>query len=99
MATSTRWAIDNHVLITELSGDNTFDEIYNNDTQILELMQSSADTVHLIIDVSNIDKFPTKLGDIKSSSERYLNLHHMGSVVVIGINNPILKFLSTVIPR
>lgn len=69
------------------------------DTIIRDLIVNNTGKTHLIIDISELGKFPTRLADIKQSSERYLKHPNMGVIVVVGKANPVTTFLARVISQ
>jgi len=98
---NTSWLIENHIVLTTLSETLTINDIQNNDRDILTYVQG-ADTprlVHLIIDVSTLDGFPTNIVQIKQSANSYLSLPTMGWLAVVGVDNPIIRFLSTIVTQ
>jgi len=94
----TDWLVENHIVSTKLPETLSLEELERNDGDILEYIQKG-ERVHLIIDVSLVKNFPMNLNAIQESSNRYLNLDSMGWVVVIGNNNPMIKFMSRMISR
>lgn len=99
MTCETSWYQEGRIILTTLSGDISAEELQANDTKLFEMLESSDETVHIMADIRNVGKFPTQLISIKRSSDLYLKHDHMGVFVVIGMNNPIARFLSNVISQ
>lgn len=72
----------------------TFDDIqYLNDVTIKLLEESSRDKLHLIMDVTDVKSHPTNIAKtwkIASGTTRHKKL---GSVIVVGLDNPLTKLL------
>lgn len=99
MSHSTDWYQEGHVILTTFSENLTIEELRENDAVILDMVSSSNEKVHLVIDVTKLKKFPTKVGEIRQSAARYLQRDNMGWLVVIGFSNPLIRFLSSVITQ
>lgn len=99
MAYETQWYLENRIILTTLSGSISIEDVIHNDGMIHEMVQAGTDKVHLMIDVRDLDGFPTNLMQINSSANRYLGLDHMGSVIVIGLENRMVDFLSSLITK
>lgn len=76
----------------------TFDDIQHlNDITIKLLEESSRDKLHLIMDVSDVKSHPTNIAKtwkIASGTTRHKKL---GSVIVVGLDNPVTKLLIDII--
>lgn len=76
----------------------TFDDIQHlNDKTIKLLEESSRDKLHLIMDVSDVKSHPTNIAKtwkIASGTTRHKKL---GSVIVVGLDNPVTKLLIDII--
>lgn len=96
---STTWHTEGHIILVTLTGTTSLEEVHESDEKIYQMIRNHQNYVHVIIDVSQLDRFPTQLRQIKQSAELYLKLKTMGWVVVVSFNNPVISFLSTVITQ
>lgn len=99
MAHTTEWYLENRIILTEFSETLTIEGLVANDSVILDMVQGGQAPVHLVIDVRQLDEFPTNISKIRNSARRYLMLDNMGWMVVVGFDNPIIRFLSSVITQ
>jgi len=99
MPATTEWLEKDRIVITKLFGDLTLDEITLANEKHLEMVANGERNIHVILDVSELSKFPTEIRSIKASGDAYLEHPNMGFVMVVGIKNPILRFLSSIVTQ
>lgn len=97
MSVQTKWLIADRVIETTFSGDITVEDLYANDENILPMIQAGQKPIHIICDVTRVDRFPTQIVPIKKSAESYLRHNKMGWFILIGLDNKVLRFLGQVI--
>jgi hypothetical protein len=95
MAMTIQWLIHEHVLFAQYRGDVTAADIREQYQRGIELCDaSSAEYVHMIVDVRAVEAFPKNINTYKDSFGS--KAANAGWVVIVG-NNAFLRFISTII--
>ena len=101
MPYKTFWYEENKVIFTEVIGNFTFEELQNCNQEFLdnyfESNENNGQPIHLIVDLRSMTDFPKKLGSVRDASRKTANFSQLGWLILIGVDNPLLKFLSTTI--
>lgn len=72
----------------------SFDDIQTvNDRSVQILDESSREKLHLIMDVKDVKSHPNNVAKIWNISSKTTNHKKLGTTIVVGMDNPITKFL------
>jgi len=99
MPAKTEWFAENQIILTTFTGDLTLDEVTLANEEHYKLIANANKTIYVVFNVSQLVQFPTDVRTLKKSSDAYLSLDNMGWIMVVGIKNPILRFLSTILSQ
>jgi len=99
MPATTEWYIEDRVLLSTVDVELIVDELIETNRIITQYIVQHSNTIHLIIDVSQLKKFPTNIMPVRESTKAYLTSDSMGYLIIVGINNPILRLLTDVVAQ
>jgi len=99
MPAKTEWYIEDHILLSTVDVEFTVDELLETNRTISNYIVGHSNTIHLIIDVSQLKKFPTNIMPVRESTKAYLTSDSMGCLIIVGINNPILRLITDVVAQ
>ena len=91
------WLNEKRVVLETLSGVIDMDEATKAANTTAEFIQQGQAPVHLIVDVSGMEKFPTNVRSVRSISG-YLNDPNLGWMVIVGANH-LVNFISTIVSQ
>jgi len=99
MPVTVEWLEENRITLATLTGELTTDELLEINTRQYDLIVNQTRRIHLIADVRELKKFPTQLSSFQRSTTSYLKLDTMGWVFIVGNNNPIFRFLASIVTQ
>lgn len=91
------WLIPDKVVLIEMSGDVTLDELKASAMQTLDVLTHASNTIHEIIDQTHMDSVATNLTDINRFTRPVTTHPMMGYIIVCGITHPMLRFIASVV--
>ena len=96
MALVTRWHVENRIVLSALIGNISIEELMAESRIIAPMVTNGKAPVHVIVDTTKMGRSPTNLMQVKDTVP-YLKYPNMGVMVIIGGNNPLVRFMSTAI--
>lgn len=94
------WYIDRRIVLARLTGDVSAEEIFQNNQRIArDYVQQGQAPVHLLIDISGMEKFPSNLKQLKAASDILLREHSLGWMVTVGKVNTLERFLTSTLTQ
>jgi len=100
MPVEVSWYQENRVILVQVQGDASLEEVSAADEQIISRIQQGSQTtplVHVIADVRAMTKFPTNLVEVRGT-QTYLKEPGLGWVMVVGMS-PIVRFIASMITQ
>ena len=91
------WHVENRILLLKLKGELTSEESLEISDINVQHFDAGVAPVHLIIDISELQKFPTNIRQT-SALARYLRHKKLGWVVVVGTNT-LINFMSSLLSQ
>jgi len=98
MSASAEWLTENEIILAKLWGHLTYSEMNHINEELLEMISSANNKIHIIFDVHELNKFPTEIQMLRASGA-YLQHDNLSSLVLVGIQNQIVRFLSSVVTQ
>lgn len=99
MAYQIAWYIPDKVIYAHLTDEVSLEELNAYIDQIRQMMQAHPRFVHLISDARGLEKYPTSLATLQGMVSNLLGLEQIGWVVTLGIDDPLLNFISTTLAK
>jgi hypothetical protein len=94
------WLIPQRVVVIEINGDYTAQDLNESTLQVRDqFLDTGVAPVHLICDVRHITSYPTQIFVIKQASEIYLRHPNMGRLVLVGFDNPLMRFIANAVSQ
>ena len=95
------WYRENQVVYATVSGNFTVTEFESYGEELVELYLDSASyPIHIISDVSRMERFPTQVWTAIRATEPWLRHPNLGRIVLLSSGgNPMLRFLLTAVNR
>lgn len=94
-----KWYFEDRVLYERLYGTVTLDDIRSLNIASKAFLANGTPLVHVIVDLSEVERFPTSLATIKEFVKPAPNQKALGWVILFGTTNPLLRFLSSVVTQ
>lgn len=91
------WYNGNRIILVTISGDLSFDAMFNMQSDITAKLDSVDHLVHIFVDVTHIGSVPMSVRKILASARRNLDHDNMGYLAVAGIRSPFIRFITHVI--
>ena|GEM_PF-3017576 len=94
------YSINQHsstVTIVEFAENLTIDEIKELNFKVFELLEDRTDKQYIIYLIDKVEGFPKKVAEIQKASVPISTHELIDFQVIVGIENPIFKFLVNVI--
>jgi hypothetical protein len=88
-----------HVLQVNLSGHHGMDENREMAAAVVEQLDSAKPPVFMIWDLSEMTDHPNNVKDLWETGRPILAHKTLTHVIFVGLNNPIIKFLTSIIPN
>jgi len=100
MPYQTFWYLDHKIAYLELIGDFSIEEMIESSKKVRDdFLDDSVKPTHLICDLRGLRGHPQRVKPILEASKIYLKHPAMGWVIFIGLENPVVSFLVTVITQ
>ncbi len=99
MSAEVKWYVEDRVLYLRIYGIVTLEDIQNLNVTATSLVAASKSIVHVMVDLSEIERFPTSLATIKEFVKPTSNQQALGWVILFGTTNPLLRFLASVVTQ
>jgi hypothetical protein len=97
MAISTSWFMSGRVILVQIDGDITTQDIVDSNTAITNFIRAGEAPVYLIVDTERMGHFPTNINQFKQMIS-YLSEPNLRSIVVIGhAVNVLARFMASVL--
>jgi hypothetical protein len=89
------WYHENHVVYAAVSGNFTVAEFEAYGEELIEqYLDGASHPIHIISDVSRMEKFPTQVWTAIRTTEPWLRHPHLGWIILLKpSSNPMLRFL------
>jgi hypothetical protein len=97
MAFNVSWYEEQRVILTKLNGNVTLDELKEIDRQLIEFIRAGTPLVHLIVDMTEMDKMPTNVTQVNGALQ-HLNEDGLGWTILVGAS-PIIRFVGGVVAQ
>ena len=94
-----KWHVQDQIIFVRCYGHYTLDELMTMSNDILMRLAATDTQLHVIADVSAMEKYPTQVVGINNATYGWLNHNQMGWLIVIGVHNPMLGFLIQVVTQ
>jgi hypothetical protein len=91
------WSHNQQLLITRAYGNVSVQEAVEMSAVATQRLQEGKPPIHFLVDITDIQKFPTNILQLKNTVG-HLRHPHMGWLVVVG-NNSLLNTLGTIISQ
>ncbi|MBC7870739.1 MAG: hypothetical protein H7Y09_07850 [Chitinophagaceae bacterium] len=99
MAYKTWWAVENRVVHQTCSGELTLEELSRANQDVVEAIHAGTPLVHVVIDLTEVTRFPTNLKEIAGVFKRdNATTERTGWLCVIGVN-VIIRFFASIISQ
>lgn len=98
MAVENRWVIEDRVILTELIGNITVEELVEASQRGTAMIEAGISPVYSLVDMSRMGLYPrqvTQIGRIASGGRS----DKLGWVLVYGIPHPLVNFLAVLFSR
>ncbi len=100
MAYTVEWLVPQRVVIIEIVGDYSSHDLNESTLQVRDdFLDKGTAPVHLICDVRQITSYPTQIFVIKQASEIYLRHPNMGRLLLVGFDNPLMRFIANAVSQ
>lgn len=94
------WYTEKRIAHARLYGEVTTQDMKENNQRIVhDYLQLGTPPVHLLIDISAMEKFPTNLRQLKAASEVFLGEPSLGWMVTVGKTNTLERFLTSTLTQ
>ena len=93
MPVENEWYIEGRILMTRLIGTVTVDEMLASGQRGTVMIESGVAPVYSLVDVSQMEHFPTRLVDIKKIAEQG-GSDKMSKIILFGVSNRFVNFLA-----
>jgi len=98
MAYEVSWFVDQRVVYFRSYGTATVEDIHNMNRDTQAYVRAGQPLVHVLVDLSALEKFPTNLSGMRQSLQQ-MDHERMGWVVVCGAGNALLRFVASLITQ
>jgi hypothetical protein len=85
------WCVPHHVIRYRLYGDLTLDEVTQSSIDYIEMVKSVDGEVHTIVDIAQLEKFPTNLHQVVTAV-RFKPEDIRGWAVLVHQANPMVQY-------
>jgi hypothetical protein len=97
MSVTVNWLVEHHVILTQIYGSTTIEELHTGSNRAIELIRSadSSPIIHDIIDMREVTTYPTKLSELVKVTDIFKE-PRLGWVIGIS-NNKLVIFLASIV--
>ena len=88
------WLVENRILMTELQGSITADDLMASSQIGTQMIESGVAPVYSLVDMSQIIHYPMRLSDFTTLFEQPSS-KKLAWIIIFGIPNTVASFLST----
>lgn len=99
MPYSIEWYIDRRVTHQKLYDHITLDDVRGLNADSIAFQNAGTPLVHMIIDISKVEKFPTNLASIREMMKKQGDAETVGWVLLVGAHNPVVRFIASIITQ
>ncbi len=92
------WYQADRVILAQLEGDQSIEDISQVNTTITEMLRVGKPRVHIIVDTSKMGSIPLKLSQL-AAVNAYLREPNLGTIVTIGMDNILIRFLASMVSQ
>lgn len=92
------WYVKDHVVLAEVSGDISVEDVADLNDQILALMGDGQTQVHIIMNVTHLGRTPTHLLKLREASH-VLGNERVGWIIMVGLQNQFVNFLGSMLTQ
>lgn len=91
------WIREGRIVVVDLIG--IYDErlVEKVNAHMCQLIEKGQAPVHIILDASRLTGYPRNIRVLKKASEPTANHPDLGWLLLVGFDNPVVKFFSTVL--
>ncbi len=94
---STRWFVENKIIITDFIGDISLDDLKSSGMQVMQLLeQSDSPLVHLITNETDLLSLPSSIKEMSESSP-FMKHPQMGWMIMYGSEDRLAKFKAAIV--
>lgn len=88
-----RWLIEDKVMVFEMTGDVTLDELRQSAQHTVDTLQHFTHPIHQIIDQTHMESMESNLTEVNRSTRAAANHPMLHSVIVCGVVHPLPRFV------
>ena len=92
------WYIEKRVAIQYLYGTVTIDDAEASRNGMVKFLEDGTPLVHVLVDVTGIEKFPTNLAALKHLIPN-LDKDRMGWLIIYGAHNVFMRFMASTLAQ
>jgi hypothetical protein len=96
---SLSWYHDRRIQQVKLYGHFTLEEIRSLNAEASAMTANGIPLIHVIVDVADVEKYPTSLAAIKEMMTAQRQPDKLGWILIFGTKNPMMRFLVNVITQ
>jgi hypothetical protein len=97
MPYSIRWYVEGRVILERAYGIVSMEELVRfNEEVTREIAEHGTPPVHVIADLTSVERYPPSLGEILSTMRRTTDRARLGWMLV-AVQNPVLRFVASVV--
>ena len=97
MKSTTRWLVENKIIITDFVGDVTLDELKSNAMMVAKLLdESTSPLVHLLTNETDLISLPISIKQLSESSP-FMEHPRMGWMIMYGNEDRLSKFKAAIV--
>ncbi|GEM_PF-2404494 len=95
MPIDTSWLLEDRVMLIEMSGDLSLDDMRQGTLYSLDALNKTNHQIHQIIDLSQVKSLPNNIAEFAKIAQPANEHEMMGWVIVYGVQNKLIKFIAT----
>ncbi|MEO8610734.1 MAG: hypothetical protein ABI690_22745 [Chloroflexota bacterium] len=92
------WYIEKGVAIQRMYGNVTLEDAEAARNGLAKLLETGTTLVHVLVDVSEVERFPTNLFGIRRLTPNIDN-PNLGWLIIYGAGNPLLRFIASTLAQ
>ncbi len=93
------WYIDRRVTYLQFYGQVVLEDVRGINADSIAFQEAGIPLVHMIIDISRVEKFPTNLAAIREMMKKQGDSETVGWVLIVGADNPVIRFIASIITQ
>jgi hypothetical protein len=97
MAFEVKWKEEKSVLLIKISGEHSLEDNRLMIASVVEHLDQAKPPVFTVWELGEMAKYPHKVKEIWDTGQPLLKHQNLTHIIFLGLNNPILKFLTSVV--